>query len=54
MFIAALFLIARSWKKKTDFPHLKNGYRKCVNITVLDAVTNVEFYLAKIERVTLF
>jgi hypothetical protein len=29
MFIAALFIIARTWKKKTDAPHQRNGYRKC-------------------------
>jgi hypothetical protein len=28
MFIAALFVIARS-RKQPDVPHQKNGYRKC-------------------------
>jgi hypothetical protein len=32
MFIAALFLIARSWKK-TDASQQKNGYRKWIQKT---------------------
>jgi hypothetical protein len=32
MFIADLFIIARSWKK-TDVPQQKNGYRKCGTFT---------------------
>jgi hypothetical protein len=35
MFIAALFIVARSWKKqnKTDVPQQRNGYRKCGTFT---------------------
>jgi hypothetical protein len=29
MFLAALFIIARNWGKKTDVPQQRNGYRKC-------------------------
>jgi hypothetical protein len=32
MFIAALFIIARSWKD-TDVPQQRNGYRKCDTFT---------------------
>jgi hypothetical protein len=32
MFIAALFIIARSWKQPRC-PHQKNGYRKCSSFT---------------------
>jgi hypothetical protein len=32
MFIAALFIIARSWK---DAPQQRNGYRKCGSTTQL-------------------
>jgi hypothetical protein len=34
MFIAALFIIARSWKEP-DAPQQRNGYRKCGTITQL-------------------
>jgi hypothetical protein len=33
MFIAALFIIARSWKKNSDVPQQRNGYRKCGRFT---------------------
>jgi hypothetical protein len=32
MFIAALFIIARSWKEP-DVPQQRNGYRKCGTFT---------------------
>jgi hypothetical protein len=32
MFIAALFIIARSWKNP-DVPQQRNGYRKCGTFT---------------------
>jgi hypothetical protein len=32
MFIAALFIIARSWKDP-DVPQQRNGYRKCGTFT---------------------
>jgi hypothetical protein len=32
MFIAALFIIARSWKN-LDAPQQRNGYRKCGTFT---------------------
>jgi hypothetical protein len=32
MFIAALFIIARSWKEP-DVPQKRNGYRKCGTFT---------------------
>jgi hypothetical protein len=34
MFIAALFIIARSWGKKTDVPQQRNRYRKCDTFTL--------------------
>jgi hypothetical protein len=33
MFIAALLIIARSWKKTPDVPQQRNGYRKCGTYT---------------------
>jgi hypothetical protein len=33
IFIAALFIIARSWKEQPDVPQQRNGYRKCGTFT---------------------
>jgi hypothetical protein len=33
MFIAAIFIIARIWKKNPDVPQQRNGYRKCGTFT---------------------
>jgi hypothetical protein len=33
MFIAALSIIARSWKKNPDVPQQRNGYRTCGTFT---------------------
>jgi hypothetical protein len=33
MFISALFIIARSWKKNLDVPQQRDGYRKCDTFT---------------------